>query len=156
MIARGILGLLKLRRAQQEQAKADVSHANAQLRREAQRAARVQRDLGEAHLSDETMTAWTVSVARRAALVADLDSARALVARAEQEVGDKQAAWARARRAERSLERVVERQELAQERAALAADQKALDDLTVAAFAARARRRAGLAGPADGPGEDDA
>ena len=40
----------------------------------------------------------------------------------------------------------MERQEAEQERAALAADQKALDDRTVAEFAARARRRADLEG----------
>ncbi|WP_337063044.1 hypothetical protein [Kineococcus sp. G2] len=146
MSAKAILALLKLRRAQQEEAKADLATANAVLRREQQRAARVRRDLGDAHLSDETMAAWTATVARRAALVADLDAARALTARLESDMGTKQAAWARARRAERSLERVVERHELAQEKAALAADQRALDDRTVAEFAARARRRAETGG----------
>ncbi|WP_432524159.1 hypothetical protein [Kineococcus sp. SYSU DK006] len=144
--AKALLALLKLRRVQQEQAKVDLATANAVLRNENKRAARVQRDLGEAHLSDETMAAWTAAVARRSALVADLDATRALVARAEVDLGEKQAAWARARRAERSLERVVERHELAQEQAALAADQKALDDRTVAEFAARARRRAEVEG----------
>ena len=144
--AKALLALLKLRRVQQEQAKVDLATANAVLRNENKRAARVQRDLGEAHLSDETMAAWTAAVARRSALVADLDATRALVARAESDLGEKQAAWARARRAERSLERVVERHELAQEQAALAADQKALDDRTVAEFAARARRRAEVEG----------
>ena len=142
MIVQSLLAVLKLRRLQQEQAKGEVTTANAVLRNQQKRAARVQRELGDAHLSDETMTAWTASVARRAALMGELDDARALTALAEQELGEKQAAWARARRAERSLERVVERQEEAQERAALAADQKALDDRTVAEFAARARRRA--------------
>ena len=144
--AKALLALLKLRKVQQEQAKVDLAAANAVLRNENKRAARVQRDLGEAHLSDETMAAWTAAVARRSALVADLDATRALVARAESDLGEKQAAWARARRAERSLERVVERHELAQEQAALAADQKALDDRTVAEFAARARRRAEVEG----------
>ncbi|WP_432493387.1 hypothetical protein [Kineococcus gypseus] len=146
MSARAILALLKLRRAQQEEAKGELAAANALLRREQHRAARVRRDLGEAHVSDETMAAWTASVARRAALVSDLDSARALTQRLELDVGAKQAAWARARRAERSLERVVERHEIAQERAAAAADQRALDDRTVAEFAARARRRAEIEG----------
>ncbi|WP_432484536.1 hypothetical protein [Kineococcus esterisolvens] len=146
MSARAILALLKLRRAQQEGAKAELAAANAVLWREQQRAARVRRDLGDAHLSDETMAAWTAAVARRAALVSDLDSARALTQRLESDLTAKQAAWARARRAERSLERVVERHELAQEKAALAADQRALDDRTVAEFAARARRRAELEG----------
>ncbi|MCI2240608.1 hypothetical protein MO973_35215 [Paenibacillus sp. TRM 82003] len=142
MSTKAILALLKLRRAQQEEAKAELAAANAVLRREQQRATRVRRDLGDAHLSDETMAAWTATVARRAALVADLDATRALTARLADDTGAKQAAWARARRAERSLERVVERHELAQEKAALAADQRALDDRTVAEFAARARRRA--------------
>ncbi|NAZ78049.1 hypothetical protein GTQ99_21950 [Kineococcus sp. T13] len=146
--AKALLALLKLRRVQQEQAKVDLAAANAVLRNENRRAARVQRELGEAHLSDETMAAWTAAVARRSALVADLDATRALVSRAEADLGVKQAAWARARRAERSLERVVERHELAQEQAALAADQKALDDRTVAEFAARARRRAEVEGEA--------
>ena len=142
MSAKAILALLKLRKVQQEQAKVDLAAANAVLRNESRRAHRVQRDLGDAHLSDETMVAWTAAVARRAALVADLDAARAYVAGAEIDLGEKQAAWARARRAERSLERVVERHEIAQEQAALAADQRSLDDRTVAEFAARARRRA--------------
>lgn len=142
MISKSILALLKLRRVQQEQAKGELASSNAVLRNEAKRAHRVQRDLGTSVLCDETMAAWTAAVARRAALVADLDNARALVARAELDLSGKQAAWARARRAERSLERLVERQELAQEQAALAADQRALDDRTVAEFAARARRRA--------------
>ncbi|MGI4894512.1 MAG: hypothetical protein ACRYF3_05290 [Janthinobacterium lividum] len=146
MSAKAILALLKLRKVQQEQAKVDLASANAVLRNEAKRATRVQRELGDAHLSDETMAAWTATVARRAALVADLDAARAYVASAETDLGEKQAAWARARRAERSLERVVERHEIAQEQAALAADQRALDDRTVAEFAARARRRAQLQG----------
>ncbi|MEZ0493736.1 hypothetical protein AB2L28_15970 [Kineococcus sp. TBRC 1896] len=143
---KAIMALLKLRKVQADQIKVDVAAANAVLRNEQKRAARVRRELGEAHLSDETMAAWTAAVARRSALVADLDSARALVARAEVDLGEKQAAWARARRAERSLERVVERHERAQEEAALRADQKALDDRTVAEFAARARRRAQLEG----------
>ncbi len=143
---RAIMALLKLRKVQADQIKIDVAAANAVLRNENKRAARVRHELGEAHLSDETMAAWTASVARRAALVADLEGARALVARAESDLGEKQAAWARARRAERSLERVVERHERAQEEAALRADQKALDDRTVAEFAARARRRAQLEG----------
>ena len=142
MIARGILAVLKLRRLQQEQAKGEVTAANAVLRNQQRRAARVQRELGDAHLSDETHTAWVVSVARRSALMADVDSTRALVEVAEADLTAKQAAWARARRAERGLERVVEKQEEAQERAALAAEQKELDDRTVAEFAARARRRA--------------
>ncbi|WP_432572510.1 flagellar export protein FliJ [Kineococcus sp. SYSU DK005] len=146
MSAKAILALLKLRKAQQEEAKGTLATANAVLRREQQRAARVRRELGDAHLSDETMAAWTASVARRAALVADLEAARALTERLEMDVTAKQASWARARRAERSLERVVERHELAQEQAALAADQRALDDRTVAEFAARARRRAELEG----------
>ncbi|GAA0312143.1 hypothetical protein [Kineococcus aurantiacus] len=139
---KAILALLKLRKVQADQIKVDVAAANAVLRNEQRRAARVRRELGEAHLTDETMAAWTAAVARRSALVADLDNARALVARAEADLGEKQASWARARRAERSLERIVERHELAQEEAALRADQKALDDRTVAEFAARARRRA--------------
>lgn len=143
---RAIMALLKLRKVQSDQIKIDVAAANAVLRNENKRAARVRHELGEAHLTDETMAAWTASVARRAALVADLEGARALVARAEADLGEKQAAWARARRAERSLERVVERHERAQEEAALRADQKALDDRTVAEFAARARRRAQLEG----------
>lgn len=143
---RAIMALLKLRKVQADQIKIDVAAANAVLRNENKRAARVRHELGEAHLTDETMAAWTASVARRAALVADLEGARALVARAEADLGEKQAAWARARRAERSLERVVERHERAQEEAALRADQKALDDRTVAEFAARARRRAQLEG----------
>ncbi|MEZ0166049.1 hypothetical protein AB2L27_14920 [Kineococcus sp. LSe6-4] len=143
---RAIMALLKLRKVQSDQFKVDVAAANAVLRNEQRRAARVRHELGEAHLSDETMAAWTASIARRAALVSDLEGARALVARAEVDLGDKQAAWARARRAERSLERVVERHERAQEEAALRADQKALDDRTVAEFAARARRRAQLEG----------
>ncbi|WP_380176284.1 hypothetical protein ACFEMC_11025 [Kineococcus sp. DHX-1] len=143
---RAIMALLKLRKVQADQIKVDVAAANAVLRNENKRAARVRHELGEAHLTDETMAAWTASVARRAALVADLEGARALVARAEADLGEKQAAWARARRAERSLERVVERHERAQEEAALRADQKALDDRTVAEFAARARRRAQLEG----------
>ena len=142
MSAKAILALLKLRKVQQAQAKVDLATTNAVLRNEQKRAARVQRDLGDAHLSDETMAAWTAAVARRAALVADLDAARSYVAVAERDLGEKQAAWARARRAERSLERVVERHEIAQEQAALAADQRSLDDRTVAEFAARARRRA--------------
>ncbi|WP_432535488.1 hypothetical protein [Kineococcus arenarius] len=146
MSAKAILALLKLRKVQQDEAKGELAAANAVLRREQQRAARVRRDLGDAHLSDETMAAWTASVARRAALVSDLDAARALTRRLEMDVTAKQAAWARARRAERSLERVVERHELAQEQAALAADQRALDDRTVAEFAARARRRAEIEG----------
>ncbi|GAA4659714.1 hypothetical protein [Kineococcus glutinatus] len=144
MIARSLLALLKLRRTQQEQSKTQLAAASAVVRREQQRVKRVERALGDAHLSDETMAAWTASVARRAALSADLDATRALVARAELDLTEKQAAWARARRAERSLERIVERQEAEQERAALAADQKALDDRTVAEFAARARLRAQL------------
>ena len=143
---KAILALLKLRKVQQEQIKVDVAAANAVLRNEQRRAARVRHELGEAHLSDETMAAWTAGVARRAALVADLDNTRALVARAEVDLGHKQAAWARARRAERSLERIVERHEIAQEQAALLADQNALDDRTVAEFAAKARRRAQLEG----------
>jgi flagellar export protein FliJ len=143
---KAILALLRLRKVQAEQIKIDVASANAVLRNEQKRAARVRRELGDAHLSDETMAAWTAAVARRSALVSDLESARALVARAELDLGEKQAAWARARRAERSLERVVERHERAQEEAALRADQKALDDRTVAEFAARARRRAQLEG----------
>ena len=146
MIARGILAVLKLRRLQQEQAKGEVTTANALLRNQQKRSARVQRELGDAHLSDETHTAWTVGVIRRAALMADVDAARALTELAEADLSEKQVAWARARRAERSLERVVERQEEAQEKAALAADQKSLDDRTVAEFAARARRRAELEG----------
>ncbi|MFB9376565.1 hypothetical protein ACFFKU_11740 [Kineococcus gynurae] len=146
MSARAILALLKLRKVQQEQAKGELAAANAVLRRERQRAARVRHELGETHLSDETMAAWTAGVARRSALVVDLDNARALTLRAEAGVDEKQAAWLRARRAERGLERIVERHELAQEQAAAAADQKALDDRTVAEFAARARRRAELEG----------
>ena len=142
MIAKSLLALLKLRRLQQEQAKGELSTSSAIARREQQRLRRVQRDLGDAHLSDESMAAWTAGIARRAALGADLDATRALVVRAEADMSEKQAAWARARRAERSLERIVERQEAAQEAAALSADQKALDDRTVAEFAARARRRA--------------
>jgi flagellar export protein FliJ len=141
---RAIMALLKLRKVQADQIKVDVAAANAVLRNEQKRAARVRHELGQAHLTDETMQAWTAAVARRAALVADLDNTRALVARAEIDLGEKQAAWARARRAERSLERIVERHELAQEQAALRADQKALDDRTVAEFAAKARRRAAL------------
>ncbi|WP_432544567.1 hypothetical protein [Kineococcus sp. SYSU DK002] len=144
--AKAILALLKLRKVQADQIKVDVAAANAVLRNEQRRAARVRRELGEAHLTDETMAAWTAAVARRSALVADLENTRALVARAEIDLGEKQAAWARARRAERSLERIVERHEQAQEEAALRADQKALDDRTVAEFAARARRRAQLEG----------
>lgn len=147
MSAKAIFALLKLRKVQQQQAKVDLAAASAVLRNEQRRSARVQRDLGDAHLSDETMTAWTAAVARRAALVADLDAARALVVRAADDVGEKQATWARARRAERSLERVVERHEIAQEQAAMAADQRALDDRTVAEFAARGRRRAAQTGP---------
>ncbi|WP_432564107.1 hypothetical protein [Kineococcus sp. SYSU DK003] len=143
---KAIMALLKLRKVQQEQAKVDVAAANAVLRNEQRRAARVRHELGEAHLTDETMAAWTAAVARRAALVSDLDSTRALVARAEIDLGTKQATWARARRAERGLERLVERHEQAQEAAALRADQAALDDRTVAEFAARARRRAQLEG----------
>ncbi|PPK94515.1 hypothetical protein CLV92_10717 [Kineococcus xinjiangensis] len=146
MIARSLLAVLKLRRLQQEQAKGEVTTANALVRNQQKRAARVQRELGDAHLSDETHNAWTIGVLRRSALMADLDAARALTELAEAGLTEKQAAWARARRAERSLERVVERQEEAQEKAALAADQKALDDRTVAEFAARARRRAELEG----------
>ncbi|GAB7189402.1 hypothetical protein NUM3379_01080 [Kineococcus sp. NUM-3379] len=142
MIARSLLALLKLRRLQQEQAKGELATSSAIVRREQQRVKRVQHDLGDAHLSDETMAAWTAGVAHRAALGADLNTARAVVALAEADMSEKQAAWARARRAERGLERLVERQEAEQEKAALAADQKALDDRTVAEFAARARRRA--------------
>jgi len=142
VITRNILALLKLRRVQQEQAKVELSTANAVLRNQSRAAHRVKNELGVSHLSDETMSAWTAAVARRAALVADLDATRSLVTLAERDLGEKQASWARARRAERSLERLVERQELAQEQAALAADQRALDDRTVAEFAARARRRA--------------
>jgi hypothetical protein len=141
---KAILALLKLRKVQQEQIKVDVAAANAVLRNEQKRAGRVRHELGVAHLSDETMAAWTATVARRAALVSDLENTRALVARAEADLGEKQAAWARARRAERSLERIVERHEIAQEQAALRADQNALDDRTVAEFAAKARRRAAL------------
>ncbi|NAZ82853.1 hypothetical protein GTR02_13605 [Kineococcus sp. R8] len=142
MSARAILALLKLRKVQQEFAKGELAAANAVLRNRQRSAARVRHELGQAHLSDESMLAWTAGVARRAALVADLDATRALTAMAESEVGQRQAQWARARRAERSLERLVERHEIAQEQAALAADQNALDDRTVAEFAARARRRA--------------
>ena len=141
---RAIMALLKLRKVQSDQIKVDVAAANAVLRNEQKRAARVRHELGQAHLTDETMKAWTAAVARRAALVSDLENTRAVVSRAEIDLGEKQAAWARARRAERSLERIVERQELAQEQAAMRADQKALDDRTVAEFAARARRRAVL------------
>jgi len=144
--ARAIMALLKLRKVQQEQAKGELASANAVLRNRQRSAARVQRELGDAHLSDETQLAWTVAVARRAALVADLDAARALTALAEGQVGERQAQWARARRAERSLERLVERHETAQEQAALTAEQNGLDDRTVAEFAARARRRARLEG----------
>lgn len=143
---KAIMALLKLRKVQQEQIKIDVAAANAVLRNEQKRSARVRHELGEAHLTDETMAAWTAAVARRAALVSDLDNTRALVARAEIDLGEKQAAWARARRAERSLERIVERHEIAQEQAALRADQKSLDDRTVAEFAAKARRRAAQEG----------
>jgi flagellar export protein FliJ len=142
VISKSILALLKLRRVQQEQAKGELAASNAVLRHEARRAHRVQRELGASVLCDESMAAWTAAIARRAALVADLDNARALTALAESEVGERQAQWARARRAERSLERLVERQELAQEEAALRADQNALDDRTIAEFAARARGRA--------------
>jgi flagellar FliJ protein len=105
-----LASLLRVRRAQEDQAAAELARAAAERLQASQRAERQRRQLAE-HRTPESATSneWMASVAARAALSAASRQADAVVVDADQRVDDATSVWRSARRDERALERLEQR-----------------------------------------------
>lgn len=105
-----LASLLRLRRAQEDQAAAELARAAAERLQASERADRQRRMLAEHRTPDKgTSDAWMASVAARAALSAASRQAEAAVLDADQHVEHATAVWQGARRDERAMERLEQR-----------------------------------------------
>jgi len=105
-----LAALLRLRRAQEDQAAAELARAAAERLQASERADRQRRQLAEHRTPDTgTSNAWMASVAARAALSAASRQADADVADADDRVEEATEVWKGARRNERALERLEQR-----------------------------------------------
>lgn len=122
--------MLRARQAQEDAVKGEVLRAR--------RAARAAHKLAQKHeerldlddLPDEGVSrAIIASLAARQALAADLFAARRAAVAADAETGERVDELAEAAKRRRAVERLVDRQVAEHRRAALAADQRVLDEV---------------------------
>jgi flagellar FliJ protein len=132
-----LASLLRVRRAQEDQAAAELARAAAERLQASQRAERQRRQLAE-HRTPEAATSneWMASVAARAALSAASRQADAVVTDADDRVSQATAVWQQARRDERTLERLEQRHD-----EQVAAEQARREQLTIDEHAVRRHSR---------------
>lgn len=124
-----LAGLQRLRKAQEDEAAAELARSTAARRREQEKAARALDGLAGSELSDETVLAWRASVAARAAHSAALVLAEAGAQVAAAQERQASAAWSAARQRSKTLEKLAERHAVEQAVEQGRAEQRTLDEV---------------------------
>ncbi len=124
--------VFRARQAQEDAAKAEVVRARTRTHAAAKLARMYEDELGETTTPDEGVAqSILASLAARRSLAAGLQAARAAVAEAERDTGEKMAELAEAAKRRRAVELLAERHDEQLKREAQAADQRAVDELAV-------------------------
>jgi flagellar export protein FliJ len=131
-------GVLKARQAQEDAAKAKVALANAEADRAAVHVQTRERDLDGHVLPDQsTAAAFSAAISARQAIATALYAAIGVADAAGEVVQATTEDLAAAATRRRALEKLAERHAVTRQRAQEQADQRAIDDLTTAAYARR-------------------